>query len=115
MTEISHYADSYKIKKLLWESSDWKPQIEEFIKQQPHLGRKRYYVCPKNLIDPDEIKNGFGLYYFTGEKFYLKKKSKSFKCDIYSELKLLSHAFRKYAHEGEKNILINRYDQEGIS
>ena len=28
------------------------PQLQEFIKEYPHLGRCRYYVCPKGLIQP---------------------------------------------------------------
>jgi len=49
------------------------PILKEFIKQHPHLGRERYYVCPVNLIKPNEIENGFGLYYYSNGKFYKKK------------------------------------------
>ncbi|MDR1323400.1 MAG: hypothetical protein LBK68_03070 [Candidatus Margulisbacteria bacterium] len=63
----------------------------------PHLGRERYYVCPSELIYPDDIKNGFGLYWYNNGKFSLKKKSERFRNDIQAENTLLIHAFRIYA------------------
>lgn len=98
-----------KVKKILWESADWKPQLKEFVKQTPHLGNKRYYVCPNGLIQPEEITNGFGLYYLRGARFYLQKPSANFKRDIFAEHKLITHAFRKYASGQKDNILINTY------
>jgi len=114
---IIKYHPSYKYKrdklhKILYESAQWKPTVKELIKEHPHLGRRRYYVCPKDLIKPEEIKNGFGLYYFTGKGFRKKKESKQFKSNIYEELSILSHAFRKHASGNGHNVLVNTYDMK---
>lgn len=83
--------------------------LQEFYQEYPHLGRQRWYVCPAGLIQPGEVGNGWGLYWYKNGKFYEKKESKSFKCNIYAELSILEHAFRKHACEGDCNILINKY------
>lgn len=93
------------VKGILWREYG----MGEFIQLNPHLGRFRYYVCPENLIKPDEIKNGFGLYWYKNKKFYKKLESKKFRNNVHHELELLSHAFRKYACEKKSNILINKY------
>lgn len=90
-----------------WEK--WKPEIKDLYVEYPHLGRERFYVCPTGLIQPEEIKNGFGLYWFDGSKFRKKKDSKKFKANIYEEMRILEHSFRKYACGDGDNILINRY------
>jgi hypothetical protein len=84
-------------------------RMEEFIQEMPHLGRHRYYVCPNNLINPDEINNGWGLYWYNGNRFRKKKESKNFKVNMHEELIIMEHAFRKYYCEAPKNILINGY------
>jgi hypothetical protein len=94
-----------KITGIRWESLG----LREFISQMPHLGRERYYVCPEGVIKKDEIKNGFGLYWYNGEKLKLKKESSSFKCNVYDELRILEHAFRKYYCGDGNNILVNGY------
>lgn len=101
---------SGKLKEILYESADWKPTIKEFVKEHPHLGRRRYYVCPKGLIKKEEISNGFGLYYFNDGKFRKVKDSKQFKCNIYIELHMLAHAFRKHASGNGDNVLVNTYE-----
>lgn len=83
--------------------------MEEFITQKPHLGRERFYVCPEKLIMPEEIKNGFGLYWYNGKTLRKKKDSKKFKANIYDEQRILEHAFRKYACGDGDNILVNKY------
>lgn len=100
----------FKRRRVDWES--WiKPEMKEFYTQMPHLGRERYYVCPKGLIKKEEIKNGFGLYYWTGKGFRIQKKSESFKANIYEEMRIMEHAFRRYHSEGiERNIMINGYE-----
>ena len=84
-------------------------RLEELIIEKPHLGSYRYYVCPKGLINPEEVKNGWGLYWFDNKRFFIKKESKRFKNNIYEELKLLEHAFKKYYSGYGKNILVNGY------
>jgi len=83
--------------------------LHDLIIQQPHLGSFRYYVCPKELIRPEDVRNGWGLYWFTGKKFFKKKESKRFKNNIYDELRLLEHAFRKFHSGNGTKILIKGY------
>lgn len=82
---------------------------ELFFIQAPHLGRKRYYVCEPELIQPNEVKNGWGLYWFKNKKFHLKKISNNFQRDIHSEITILTHAFRKYSEGEKEQILVNGY------
>jgi hypothetical protein len=97
-----------KIKKACF---DW-PELKELVQQFPHLGRHRYYVCLKGLIKPEEITNGFGLYYYSEGRFRKVKESKTFRNDIHTEMSLLTHAFRKHASGDGSNILINTYGQK---
>ncbi len=76
--------------------------------EYPHLGLTRYYVCPWGIIEPDEIER-WGLYWFRGNKFYLKKESDRFVRNIFEELSILSHAMRKYVNSEKHNIIINKY------
>jgi len=82
--------------------------LSEFIQQAPHLGRRRYYVCPEGLIQKDEIDNGWGLYWYDG-KFRKKKESSVFRPNMYEEMRILEHAFRKHACGDGTNILVNKY------
>jgi hypothetical protein len=84
--------------------------ISELIKEYPHLGRQRYYICPVGMIQPDEVSNGWGLYWYNG-KFSKKKDSKQFKHDMFAEMNILSHAFRKYGNGHQENIMIRQYER----
>ncbi len=98
-----------QLKNLTFAEINWKNlNLDNWIIQYPHLGRKRYYVCPKGLIDPEEINNGFGLYWYNG-RFSLKKESQIFKNDIFTESNILQHAFRKYGNGNKENIIIGKY------
>lgn len=109
-TRIKYFPQASWNKIGLLAGIDWKQYgLQEFYQEYPHLGRQRWYVCPSGLIAPEEIGNGWGLYWFKNGKFYEKKKSKSFKCNIYDELRILEHALRKYACEDNCNVLINKY------
>jgi hypothetical protein len=93
---------------------EWKSWgLSELIQQAPHLGRHRYYVCPAGLIQKDEVENGWGLYWYDG-KFKKKKESKIFRPNMYEEMRILEHAFRKHACGDGKNILINKYKESPI-
>lgn len=87
-----------------------KYDIREFIIEKPHLGNERYYVCPSGLIQPDEIQNGWGLYWYNGKTLRMKKESKSFRANKHAELRILEHAFRKYYSGNGNNILVNGYE-----
>lgn len=85
---------------------------ELFFIEAPHLGRHRYYVCPWGMIEPKEVPESWGLYWYRAKdgRFFHKKRSGNFRRNIHAELSILSHAMRKYASEGpQTNILINTY------
>jgi hypothetical protein len=98
--------DYNKTIKIIWD----KPEMQQFVIEHPHLGRRRYYVCPKGLIQPEEISNGWGLYWYNG-KFSLKKESRQFRHDMFRENILLSHATRKMGNGHSENILIRKYEK----
>lgn len=94
-----------KLKRYTWKSYG----MEEFIREAPHLGRQRYYVCPSGLVQAEEIDEKWGLYWYKNNRFYKKKESSIFRNDMYAEMRLLEHAFRKYASGLNHNILIKKY------
>jgi hypothetical protein len=98
------WGDSERERKVLWT----KYGITELIQEAPHLGKRRYYVCPSGLIQPEEVENGWGLYWFGG-KFSKKRESKIFRNNLYQEIMILQHAFRKYAGGKGENIIIRNY------
>ena len=88
----------------------WKVLAPELMHvEKPHLGKLRYYVCPAELIYPNELSAGWGLYWFKNNKFYKKKSSGNFQRNIHDEIAILTHAMRKYASGDGENILVNTY------
>lgn len=67
------------------------------------MGYHRYYVCPKKLIKPGEV-GPWGLIWFNG-RFSIKKKSESFRRNLYEENSLLVHALRKKLNGEEINVI----------
>lgn len=96
-----------KVRKVLFEH----PQIKELIKEKPHLGRYRYYVCPWGLIPREELPMGWGLYYFKKDKYFLQRRSGSFRRDIHSEIRVLTHAFQKFSQISDANVLVKPYER----
>ena len=86
-------------------------KIEKRWNEKPHLGYKRFYVCPWGMIQSNELENtGWGLYWLRGKRFFKQKESKNFVRNIHNENRLLSHAFRKYGNIGcDTNIIIKPY------
>lgn len=82
---------------------------ELYYIEAPHLGLQRYYVCPSGIIKPDEVPDAWGLYWYSGGRFYQKKKSGKFRRNIHEEISILSHAFRKYHNGNGDNILVKDY------
>lgn len=77
-------------------------------KEYPHLGRKRYYVCPAGLINPDETGN-WGLIWYKDKRFSERKISHKFRNDMYSELAIMVHALRKQKNTGNDNVITKAY------
>ena len=108
----------------------WKPKIAtyyrsrkdvDFIKacypdlyyiDAPHLGVRRYYVCPSGLIRPEEIPEGWGLYWFDGAKFRRKLDSKKWRADVRTERNLLAHALRRYANGDHSSVKVHMFPEE---
>lgn len=77
--------------------------IKKSYREYPHMGVRRYYVCPKGLIMPDEVGN-WGLIWFNS-KFSIKKESGKFRRNLYEENSLLVHALRKKLNGEEINVI----------
>lgn len=58
------------------------------------IGNYRYYICPKNLIDKDEIPEGWGLLYISKSKIF------KIKAPEFIETSFISQ-------QAEKNMLCN--------
>jgi len=88
------------------------PILEKQYIEAPHLGSKRFYVCPKNLLSPEEIPEGWGLIYFDPEngKLMTKKNSGRFRPNVKDERQLIAHALRRWASGDQTGILVNAYD-----
>jgi len=84
------------------------PRLTELLKEKPHIGIERSYVCPFGLIQPEEVGN-WGLIWVKNNRFYIKKHSKKFKRNLYKENKILCHAMRKLKAGYDDNILVKEY------
>ena len=82
---------------------------ELYLKQAPHLGNERYFVCESELLQPDEMPEGWGLYWYKNGRFYNKKDSANFRANLRTENDLLIHALRRYASGDETGIIVNKY------
>lgn len=76
--------------------------------EKPHLGLRRYYVCPPKLILPEET-GAWGLIWVAGNRFYTKKKSLKFKNSYHSERAILVHALRKQKNTNNDRVLVKPY------
>ena len=82
---------------------------EVYLKQAPHLGNERYFVCEFGLLQPEEMPEGWGLYWYKNGRFYKKKDSCNFRADLRTENNLLIHALRRYASGDDTGIIVNKY------
>ena len=82
---------------------------EKWLIQYPHLGIHRYYVCESGLILPEELPEGWGLYWVNGKKFFQKQESGKWRPDVHAERDIITHAFRRFASGDTTGILVNNY------
>lgn len=59
--------------------SDFLADAKKEARKNPMFGDRRSYVCEWGLIQPEEVPNGWGLYWYKNGKFYQKKNSDYFK------------------------------------
>lgn len=84
---------------------------ELYYIEKPHLGDHRYFVCEGEIIKPDEVPEGWGLYWVKGGKFYLKRESNKWRPNVLEERNIVTHAFRRYASGDSTGILVNSYSE----
>lgn len=80
---------------------------ELYYIEKPHLGNKRYYICEKGLISPKEVPAGWGLYWYNGGRFYLKKESGKFKVNMYDERNIAVNAIYKMSCGDTSKIVVD--------
>ena len=83
---------------------------ELFYIEKPHLGARRFFVCETGLIGPEELPEGWGLYWYRGGKFMRKRDSKLWRVDMRTERDLAAHALRRYASGDSTGIIANTYE-----
>jgi len=86
-----------------------KGHLDIVLIEREHLGNYRYFVCPWGVIPIEKIPEGWGLYYYKGGKFFLKKQSERFRSNLRTEINLATHALRRYASGDNTGILIKTY------
>jgi hypothetical protein len=108
-----------------WNRPEFKKKLVSWIAQNPelyyieapHLGLYRYYVCPSGTISPEEVPESWGLYWYSGKKFTLKKRSGKFRRNLFAENAILCHGLRKSMCKNAgipdvstKNIIVKEYN-----
>lgn len=89
---------------------NWIAQNSElYYIQRPHLGTRRYFVCEAGLIKPEELPEGWGLYWYSKGKFFKKRDSKKWRPDVHTERNIAAHALRRYASGNHENIIVKTY------
>ncbi len=86
--------------------ADFKRDIKKPHRQTAGIGATRYYMCPKGMIEPEEIENGWGLIEYDPEtnSFNCTKNSDYFNIrDYESEQNLLYSLIRRLA--GKSRVL----------
>lgn len=85
------------------------PQL--FYVEKPHLGNSRYYVCPNGMLAPEEMPEGWGLYWYDENKkrFIQKKESGKFRSNMKKERDLAIHAMRRFSSKITTGIIVNTF------
>ena len=69
----------------------------------------RYYVCPADIIQLEDLPEGWGLIWYKNNKFYLKRTSKKCKRNIGLESRLLINALKRVNEGRLDNVIIKAY------
>lgn len=102
-----HYRKEWLGKK---EVIEWVAKAPElYYIEHPHLGARRYFVCEAGLIKPEELPEGWGLYWFKDGRFFKKRDSGKFRPDVHAERDLVAHALRRFASGDSRGIMVNTY------
>lgn len=69
------------------------------------IANECYILCPTGLIQPEEVKNGWGLlWYKEGQKILNKKKAKHLKMTDRQKLEILIHLLSSGVNENKPKI-----------
>lgn len=88
---------------------------ELYYIEAPHLGVRRSYVCPEGLIHPDEVLEGWGLYWYKNGRMFEKKRSGKWRPDVRTERNMAAHAFRRYGSGDDTGILVGSYQSSRVT
>lgn len=81
--------------------SDFLADRKKDHRRRPHtgMGRKRFYLCPKGMLQPEDMPDGWGLLWATEGQIRLKNSDdlinkEDFEIDQYKEMQMLIHNYR---------------------
>ena len=80
--------------------SDFLADKKKDHRRRPHtgMGRQRFYLCPRGMIKPEEVPEGWGLLWATEGQIRLNRSvidnQKDFEIDQYKEMQMLIHNYR---------------------
>jgi hypothetical protein len=85
-------------------------EVEIDLIEKKHLGNRRYFVCPADVIPVNKVPEGWGLYWYKDGKFYHKKSSSRFRSNVKTECDLVAHALQRLASGNTTGIMVKTYD-----
>lgn len=81
--------------------SDFLADKKKDHRRRPHtgMGKSRFYLCPKGMIQPEEMPEGWGLLWATDFQIRLQNPDAlinrgEFEVDQYKEMQMLIHSYR---------------------
>lgn len=77
--------------------ADFLSDKKKWFRQQPEkgVGQLRYYLCPKDLIRPEEIPTNWGLLYFDGKDIEPIVKAEIQQANPMAEMKIAASILRR--------------------
>ena len=95
--------------------NDFKSDGKKYFRREPSrgMGVIRYYLTPKDLINLDELPEGWGLLETTGKKVRVKCHGHKFReRDINKEMQMLISGFRRIGQNPVNGISAKVYSYE---
>jgi len=91
--------------------SDFLCDFKKSFRKNPEegMGMFRFYLCPKDLIKPEEVPENWGLIYTDGQSFKTIKKASAQKYSLRSERKILYSGLRRMEGHGVFHKVYERF------